>query len=188
MLCESLYASLQILEVGVRNAMHQAVGKNFNDLTWLKNENAFLQPQERKTVQEAKQSLNSRRVFQGEPELVAEMSFGFWTSLLDTRYDALWHRITTTTFPHAPRPYRTRSEISKRMNAARRLRNAAFHHHSIWHWSDLGSQHGGIRELIKWISPSLNELAFTIDRFPRIFRQGRRECARIAGPPCEYEI
>ena len=188
MLCEALYAPFQILEVGVRNAIHSEIGKNFKDSEWLKNENAFLHDMERAAVREAKLSLNKRMSNQNEPELVAEMSFGFWTSLLDTRYETLWHQIIVETFPHVPRAKRTRGEISKRMNAARRLRNAAFHHHSIWHWKDLQDQHHGIRELIRWICPSLDEMAYRIDRFPKIFRLGPRECARIAEDPSEYEI
>ena len=185
-LCEALYTSFQILEVGVRNSMHFQIAKNFNDQDWLKNENSFLHPEEISAVQKTKLSLNKRRINQNEPELVAEMSFGFWTSLLDTRYETLWHKITLGTFPYVPKAHRTRAEISKRMNAARKLRNASFHHHSIWHWSDLKIQHHGIRDLIRWISPSLDEAAYAIDRFPKVFRLGPKECARIAGEAAQF--
>jgi hypothetical protein len=74
------------------------------------------------------------------------------------------------------------------MSAARKLRNAAFHHHSIWHWKDLKIQHQEIRNLIKWICPSIDEMAFRVDRFPKTFRLGVNECARISGESPEYEI
>lgn len=187
-LCESLYASFQILEVGVRNTIHSEISKEFADKEWIKNEHSKLLDYEKEAAKEAKMSLNKRMVRCEEPELVAEMSFGFWTGILDTRYEMLWHKITAGTFPYAPKALRNRAEISRRMNAARKLRNAAFHHHSIWHWRDLKNQHQGIRELIRWICPSLDEMAYTIDRFPKTFRLGVRECARISGEPCEYEI
>jgi len=188
MLCESLYSPFQRLEVGLRNAMHVEIGLKLSDKEWLKNEHSFLHTEERAAVRESKRSLNNRRASQGESELVAEMSFGFRTSLLDTRYETLWHKIIIGTFPNVPKAKRTRAEISKRMNTARKLRNAAFHHHSIWHWSDLKGQHHSIRELIRWICPSLDEMASKIDRFPRTFRLGPRECARIAADEPDWEI
>ena len=188
MLCESLYVSFQILEVGVRNAIHEEVARVFGDNEWIKNEHAQLLDYEKQAIKEAKISLNKRMVPCDEPHLVAEMHFGFWTSLSDSRYETLWHKIILGVFPNIPKIFKTRAEISKRMSAARKLRNAALHHHSIWHWKDLKHQHHEIRNLIRWICPTLDEMAYNIDRFPKVYRQGSKECARIAGEPLEYEI
>jgi hypothetical protein len=49
----------------------------------------------------------------------------------------MWPKIIVRVFPHMPRTQRTRKEASKHMNTVRKLRNAALHHHSIWHWHDL---------------------------------------------------
>lgn len=188
MLCESLYAPFQILEVGARNAIHSEIAVAIKQPEWLNIEHGFLHEDEKEAIKEAKQALAKRRSPCGEPELVAEMSFGFWTSLIDSRYETLWHKIIIGVFPHMPKHIRTRGEISKRMNAARKIRNAAFHHHSIWHWKDLKDQHFELRNLIRWICPSIDEMAFRIDRFPRIYRLGAKESTRILGDEWDYSI
>ncbi len=188
MLCEALYSPFQVLEVGFRNSTHSEIAKAIGENEWLKKTHDFLHDEEKEAINSAKNSLFKRRIPCEEPELVAEMSFGFWTSLADSRYETLWHKIITGVFPHMPKTARIRNEISKRLNTARKLRNAAFHHHSIWHWKDLKDQHTEIRNLISWICPSLSEMAFRIDRFPRIYRLGPRECARILEDHLDHVI
>ena len=120
----------------------------------------------------SKQAIHKRCGGCPEPRLVAEMSFGFWTSLLDSRYETLWHKIIGDVFPHMPRTIRTRGEASRRMNAVRKLRNAAFHHHSIWHWKDLKQQHEEIQTLTGWVCESIAVISKRVDRFPAVFSAG----------------
>ncbi|MGC3960474.1 MAG: hypothetical protein QM813_21860 [Verrucomicrobiota bacterium] len=172
-LCESLYPTFQMLEVGIRNAIHLEIAKTSKIGNWLNLElSGGLYEIELNAVKEAKEALKKRGQPTDEPRLVAEMSFGFWTSLLDSRYETLWHKIIKGVFPNMPSSVRTRSEASRRMNAVRRLRNAAFHHHSIWHWHDLQKQHADIHVLISWICDSAQKTAARIDRFPNVYSSG----------------
>jgi hypothetical protein len=175
-LCESLYPSCQILEVGIRNAIHLEISKAIKEPNWLNQEHGFLYEDEQAAIKKAKESVRKRCGDCPEARLVAEMSFGFWTSLFDSRYETMWHKIIGGVFPNMPRIIRTRGEVSKRMNAVRRLRNAAFHHHSIWHWKDLEQQHKEIHTLIGWICTSISEIAIGIDRFPTIYNSGHKCC------------
>jgi hypothetical protein len=93
MLCESLYPSFQILEVGIRNAIHLEISKITKEPGWLNNVPAFLYADEQAAIQQAKESLKKRCGNCAEPRLVAEMNFGFWTSLFDSRYETMWHKI-----------------------------------------------------------------------------------------------
>ncbi len=178
-LCESLYPSFQILEVGIRNAIHAEVAKVTRSSSWLTNEFGVLYPQELSAIRESKESLSRRGQTGDEPRLVAEMSFGFWTSLLDSRYETLWHKMIKGVFPNMPSTIRTRSEASRRMNAVRKLRNAAFHHHSIWHWRDLEQQHQDIHVLIGWICDSISKIAKEVDRFPGVHSAGHKGMSPI---------
>ncbi len=182
-LCEVLYAPLQMLEVGFRNALHTEVASATRTPEWLKSSLAILYSEELKKIEEAKRSLSDRKHMITEPFLVAEMSFGFWTSLLDARYDKLWHKIIANVFPNMPRHMRTRRDVSVIINRIRRLRNAALHHHSIWHWSDLEAHHADILRVLGWISPSLRALAVPVDQFQKAFREGHiyfRNSERVA--------
>jgi len=71
-----------------------------------------------------------------------------------------------------PRKIRTRGEASKLMNVVRRLRNAALHHHSIWHWADLKAQHAQMQTGIDSISKSISDMCTRTDRFPAIYAAG----------------
>lgn len=169
-ICESLYPSFQILEVAFRNATHIEIGKSSPD--WLMAGGQFLSDSEKDAITSAKASIFARYGAATEPLLVAEMKFGFWTSLLDSRYDRMWHKIIRGVFPTMPKTIRTRGEASAMMNKVRKLRNAALHHHSIWHWHDLAQQHETMHRLIGWICPSAEKMAKHTDRFPSVYAGG----------------
>ena len=176
-LCESLYPVLQILEVGFRNAVHLEIAHTPIGSEWLKNESGFLSGSERERIVQAKEGLSKTGKPITEPFLIAELSFGFWTSLLDVRYNVLWHKIITGVFPGMPRTIRTRSEASARMSKVRRLRNAALHHHSIWHWGDLTQRHADALTLTGWLCPASLRMAGALDRFSTVYAGGAKQFA-----------
>jgi hypothetical protein len=160
---------LQQLEVALRNTLHQSIGIVLGDNQWLTNGVAFLDIRENEKIRDAKASLLNQRLPITEDDLVGELSFGFWTSLSDSRYDRQWPRFIKAAFPHCINAIRTRDEISSRANKLRKLRNAVFHHHSIWHWRDLSQHHADGLALISWISPELARITREQDRFPSTF-------------------
>ena len=178
-LCEALYPSLHLLEVGLRNVVFEAAAATY-PLTaaggcWLE-QPGILHADEARAVRAAAQRL-SRRGKPCEPgRLVAELSFGFWTALFDVRYEqdrVLWPRLfAQKIFAHAPRQNRSRKALSPLLNRVRHLRNRAFHHEPIWHWSDLAQQHALVVDLLSWMSPELRATVSAIDRFPRVHRAG----------------
>ena len=179
-LCEALYPCLQILEVSFRNAVHEAISKSPIGPNWLMREIRILHASELARIVEAKDSLRRARKPVDEAYLISELSFGFWTSLLDVRYDQLWHKIIAAVFPAMPRTQRTRGEASRRMNIVRKMRNAALHHHSIWHWRDLKQQHAEAHTLIGWICPMAAQVAKALDRFDSIHAGGASPYAQAA--------
>ena len=174
LLCECLYPSFQILEVAFRNSVHFEIAQALKIPDWLMTDPGILYEDEISAIQKSKASatLKVNRRALTEDILIAEMKFGFWTSLLDSRYETLWHKIIAGVFPHMPKTIRTRREASKLMNAVRRLRNASLHHHSIWHWHDLKDQHDQMRTLIEYICRSSSAMAAQLDRFPAVYSSG----------------
>jgi len=170
-LSEALYPCLQALEVSFRNSLHQAVAKVGGGPDWILLSGA-LQPNEREMLEKVKDDLAIRRKPLTPGYLIAELSFGFWTSLVDVRYDKLWPKIIKEVVPAMPNAIRTRSEISKRMNSVRLLRNAVSHHHSIWHWKDLEQRHATIHTLLDWIEPAFGSFVRRHDRFPAVLTAG----------------
>jgi hypothetical protein len=179
-LCEALYPSLHFLEIGLRNVIFEAAAATYpaggtGTNCWLEHP-SILHADEARAVRAASHRLSRR----GKPceagRLVAELSFGFWTTLFDVRYEqdrVLWPRLFgQKIFAHAPRHARSRKALSPLLNRVRHLRNRAFHHEPIWHWSDLTEQHALALELLGWMSPDLRATVTAVDRFPRVHREG----------------
>lgn len=171
-LCESLYPVLHLVEVSYRNAVHSAICESPVGPNWLINESGALYSGELEKIKEAKEALAKRQKMQTEAYLVAELSFGFWNSLLDSRYELLWRKIIKDVFPNTPRSTRTRGDLSAVMSGIRNLRNSALHHHSIWHWADLKNKHASIYDVLGWICDSSTAAARAIDRFPSVYEAG----------------
>lgn len=138
-LSEAFHPLLHGLEIALRNSIHETVADAFNNGRWLQT-HLILKLPEQETVRQAKEKLRKQNKPLEEGRLIAELGFGFWTSLLDVRYEqVLWPWLLKQTFPAMPRRIRTRRTLSKRLDRARYLRNRVFHHEPIWYWSDLSN-------------------------------------------------
>jgi hypothetical protein len=84
----------------------------------------------------------------------------------------MWHKIIRPVFPYLPNIDRNRVHVSKRLNRVRRLRNAAWHHHSIWHWHDLEQHHKDIYDILGWLCPDYAGIIKPQDRFANVLAGG----------------
>lgn len=194
-LCEALYPLLQHLEVSLRNSWHHALTAEYSRPDWYDLETTFLWDDEVGIVEKAIKKLDRQKRPVDPDHIVAELTLGFWTTLLDLRYEyVLWPRLLKSAFPRMNRTLRTRVVLSSRFNRIRTLRNRVFHHEPIWHWRDLGQQHQELVEAIEWLNPELATVAKAGDRFPGIlaagitpFRAQLLAIEKIILPPLEEE-
>jgi hypothetical protein len=154
--------------------MQESIAEHFDDRDWLLN-HKILEPRDLEKVR--KQASRLTKVGKGvtKDNLITELNFGFWTGLLDTRYEMkLWRsKIIKRTFPNMSPKLRTRHHLSRHFNKIRKLRNRIFHYEPIWYWQDLKEQYAAIRTAIEWIEPAALVLC-TPDRFLRTYiRQGK---------------
>lgn len=165
-LCESLYPALHGLEIALRNAIFRAGAAAFPTVAtldvpcWLDADPPIILAADLHVVGAAKTRLRRANKPLMPGRLVADLSFGFWTTLFDVRYErsrALWPRLFAHGLMHAasPRSVRSRNTLSPRLNRIRYLRNRVFHYEPIWHWSDLHEQHALALDLLGWFSPEL---------------------------------
>lgn len=133
-LCESMYPALYGLEVALRNAVFRAGAEAFSGVAtrdvpcWLDADPPLVHPADRPTLHAAKNRLRERGLPLEPGRLVAELRFGFWTSLFDVRYEqnkVLWPRLLSNRLlhPSSPRSVRSRKELSPLLNRMRLLRN-----------------------------------------------------------------
>ena len=171
-LCESLYPSLNCLEIALRNSIHAAAVREFGVADWFQGR---LHPSELEKVNSLSNDLRRQRPSAGfgVSDLVSNLSLGFWLSLFRTRYEQiLWPELLDAVFPNCPGHQRTRRNLYARLSKIRILRNRVFHHEPVWRLPDLSQQHQLILETIGWISPAMLEVTRLLDRFPIIYTGG----------------
>jgi hypothetical protein len=164
MICEHFYAPLRILEVVTRNSFDAAISSKLGNPHWLTSVPQWLQPNGRDDVKYSLDTLaeRSRPITQGR--MVQEMSFGFWVSLLNSKYETLYHGIGARVFPGMPPgPKRTRAEALKRFENIRILRNRIFHCRRIWNRLNLEQDYNQILEAIEWVNTDARRLLLPSD-------------------------
>ena len=129
-LSEALYGPLQGLEIVWRNALHIQLTKKFGQQWFdeLKKQNLLdFEPLDK--IQVVKDRLKRTGKAETPGRIVAELSFGFWTSLCSKRYMAdLW--IGCLNKPFLGKKI-GRAEIFQQLDDTRQLRNRAAHHEPI---------------------------------------------------------
>lgn len=183
-LSESLYPSLAVAEIVLRNAVHRQLSYLFATPDWYEQLGrraglADLQP----ALDKAQNYILDRREALSADKVVAELTFGFWVTLFNRTYeDVLWKQLRLT-FAHLPKAERQRATVSVVLNAVRTLRNRVYHNEPIcWRLPVLAQQHAQIRQLIGWIEPQLLPWLHAFDRFPAVIQtQQQRRAAYQAG-------
>lgn len=189
-LCESLYPALHGLEVAVRNAVYRSGTRVFSGVAtrdvpcWLDADPPIIHPDDQSAVVTAKERLRERGLPLEPGRLVAELRFGFWTSLFDVRYEhdkVLWPRLFGAQLldPTSPRSIRSRKQLSPLLNRMRLLRNRIFHHEPVWHWSNLAQQHATALDLMGWFSPALRLTIEPGNRFGAVHAAGSAPFLRL---------
>lgn len=195
-LCQSLYSCLGSLEVAVRNSIHTTLTEHFQRPDWY-DVPGTLQRRETANIIEAKSKIHRAGKHIVPGRVVAALSFGFWTSLLDALYGnapsgpQLWASpnspLLIRAFPHAEKSARgVRRPTFNRLDDARLLRNRVFHYERIYHGVELPARkrkasprhitllqmHADIMEMIGWIDPTLQRTSWHLDTFRRTWESG----------------
>ena len=175
-LCESLYPSLNGVEIALRNSIHAAATAKFGTDFWFSGK---LDPPEDYRLTETLRKINqSGKKCPTTSDLVGDLNLGFWVALLKGRYEPLlWPSLLPPVFPYATKKQMAREQLYLRLDRIRRLRNRVFHHEPIWHLDDLSEQHQLILEIIGWISPAMLELTRLLDRFSSVYTRGAQPYA-----------
>ena len=157
----AFYGSLQALEVALRNAMHFQLSIPYGE-DWYDNVGTGLDRRSLGRIADAKRELRRRGYGVRPSRMLAELSFGFWVSLLGpggrlpgshTRasYEmTLWRPALRKAFPHRDRL--TRPQAHGPLDELRKLRNRIAHHEPIFA-NDLSMDYERILELSGWITP-----------------------------------
>lgn len=178
-LAEALVPALHAAELALRNGMHAGMTASRGTDMWFY-EPGLLEGGQLGDFARALAKV-SKRGSATSGRIVAELTFGFWVSMLNAPYEQrLWapdhYSLFRTVFLGAPG---SRKDVSDRFVMINRLRNRVFHFEPIWNDPLLLNKHGQIHDAIAWISPTFRMAITSVDRFPTVFRGREQIQARL---------
>lgn len=148
-LAAAFVVPLNRLELALRNALHPVLCTSFHRQDWW--ESAPLDDNGRRKVAEAKRVLARLRGGSGAADdLVAQLTFGFWISLISRTYHrTLWVPTLHRVFSGA-----ARRELHRDFQNVLVLRNRIMHHEPIHH-RHLQADHATVYRLLGRLSPAI---------------------------------
>ncbi len=175
-LAEAVYVSLSVLEVSLRNALSRELRTMTGREDWyvVFPTTPGLVSLNRYITQACKQ-ISGRHEIIMPSKVIAELTLGFWVSLLNSEYERLLWKDLRRAFPYMPKNQRQRKNISAPLNKFRMFRNRVFHNESIcWNLSRVEAIHGEIVTIIGWINKDIPGWLMETDRFDEVCVQIRK--------------
>jgi hypothetical protein len=168
-LSESFYPILSVLEISLRNAVHETLKNYFQDEYWFKNN---LPVEFLPFVSEATQKLIAQRKTITADRIIAELNFGFWNRLFNRNYTSLLWKPLRLIFKNTPKHLRQRDTIADALYRIRILRNRIYHYEPIFgNLQDIEKQHSEMLIFLTWLDNDLPKLLTGIDRFSDTLKQ-----------------
>ena len=176
-LAESLYISLSVFEVTLRNALsrelrNMACKDDWFDVFYTNPDLHSLVPE----IDKAKSLIRNRGEKINTDKLISELTFGFWVMLLNSQYERVLWKSLRKAFPNLPKKDRQRKNVSAPCNTLRRLRNRIFHQEAIcWDLYYLTCLHDNLVTVLGWMNADMPKWLAPIDPFDSVCADIRRE-------------
>ncbi len=176
-LAESLYISLSVFEVTLRNALARELRNMAGNDEWF---NLFYSTPELQPlvveIDKAKTLIHNRGEKVTPDKILSEMTFGFWVMLLNSQYERVLWKSLRKAFPNLPKKDRQRKNVSAPCNTLRRLRNRIFHQEAIcWDLYYLTCLHDNLVTVLGWMNADMPAWLESIDPFNQVCSDIRKE-------------
>ena len=169
-LSEAFYVSLSTFEVALRNALSRELqtmtGREdwyaiFPTMPGLVGLNRYITQAKKQIVGRNEPILASK--------VIAELTLGFWVSLLNSEYERILWKDLRRAFPYLPKHLRQRRTVSAPLNSLRSFRNRIFHNESIcWNLNRVEAIHAEIIQVMGWINKDIPTWIEPFDRFTSV--------------------
>ena len=177
-LSSSFYACLSVFEVALRNSLNRELVTMFGREDWY----CIISSEPKLSglkyyINEAQNHINNRGEKVTASKIVAELTFGFWVSLLNSQYEkTLWHDLRRA-FPFMPKSQRQRKNISAPLNHFRAFRNRVFHNEPIcWSKTYIENMHKEILQVLYWIN---KDIPTWLNEFDKVDEVLATVCSRL---------
>lgn len=145
-LSADLYAALHMLEVALRNKVDVAL-TNAHGAGWLHDHAVMTEAYQQGCVNSAQQILLRDGKAATHSQMVAELNFGFWTSVFGRSSNHLWGTLR----PIFQTQGLKRATVAQKLRDLRKLRNRTAHYEPILA-QPIAALHQDILDLTAWLS------------------------------------
>lgn len=167
MLSESLHLPLHMLEVALRNRIHQVMSAAHGD-AWFDMPEHQLNPFQSDMIAKARKELADQGKDDIPARIVAAVTFGFWTAMLGKEYENLWQTTLKDMAKREDGKGLRRKDFTKSLGAIRTLRNRLAHHETVLYW-DLRKHYANILQMTGWLSPVAADWCRAYCRFESLY-------------------
>ena len=183
-IAESFYPLLLYAEVSLRNLVHRSCTIHFKTDQWFR----FCQQEEQVAEWElVKKRINDNFQEASTDKIIAELTFGFWCSLLNKRNAKYFWKPLQHAFPNLHKSVK-REELASAINQVRKFRNRIFHYEPICNdLKILWQNYLHIIHLFNWMNPELTNWMKSMNVFESLYKkaQAMREDYFEAGAFCQ---
>jgi hypothetical protein len=187
-IAQAFYPVLNLFEVVLRNIVHYRLSAHFTNPNWIITEkNGFMSDQTlsssrfylKNQVNKAESKLRRRRSTITSGKIIAEQTFGFWTSLFEPHHFRLIQGTIINSFPNKPASV-NRGVICQKLQNIRDFRNRIYHNEPIcFNGLNIDFQIAesikiDVFDLLEWISDEAKEYVETYDNIDRKILIGKR--------------
>ena len=148
---EAFHLPIQAVEIALRNRINAVLVSKFGANWW--SSTAFLSLADGRqiaAIDEAKARIGKRGQAVVTGQIVAGLSFGFWVSMLDARYNpSVWSHALATGFPDLPAG-KSRDDLQKVSRQIAKFRNRISHHEPIFK-ANITAEYSKCVELLGWL-------------------------------------
>lgn len=160
------FTVVQLLEVTLRNSIHQCASAHFKDDEWFKS--IPISNKSQKQVEEAeKKCLDEVGARYITDDLVSRLQFGFWVHMLSKEYNNsrnkelnLWQFKFNECFPNAKANKVSLNTLFQNLGTLNRFRNRLFHHEPAWKGRNTKDRKQAIQYLLKMYQDHLNVINY----------------------------
>lgn len=180
-----LSPALHVLEVALRNDMHNAFSAKYETERWY-DRGALLGYKQIGQIAIARTTLQKAQT-ETPDRLVAELTMGFWVGLFAGYYESFWRAnpdLLKAIFPRAPRHLRQRSAINALLQPLRTLRNRVSHWERVTHLPDLAQRKQDIDRVVRSLCPAAACLLAHCDPFDGALSTAAFKACRTKVQPC----
>lgn len=168
---QSFYPVLNLFEIFFRNIVNYQVSSHFANPNWIITEkNGFMDNPSlnssrfflKNSINKAERTIRRKGGTVTAGKVIAEQSFGFWTSLFDTHHYRLIGGVVIHCFPNKPTNV-NRNILNQKLNRIREFRNRVYHNEPICFlgntidFTQATTIKQEIYELLEWIDADLTE-------------------------------